>query len=138
MDGSLVVDLGGDLGGDVDLGITRNPGAYLLSHCLTLQRRGQGKATPTTKDKVSQQQTHNVQARTRRSGVLVGGTVMTQELEQLMTARHKAFIEWNSYTAKGESRAGLYETFCSANRAYVQARDNQRQINSATSGKAAA
>jgi hypothetical protein len=63
---------------------------------------------------------------------------MTPELAQIMSARHKAFTEWNSYTAKGESRAGLYETFCAANRAYVQARDSQqRQINSAASSKAA-
>jgi hypothetical protein len=49
---------------------------------------------------------------------------MTTELEQLMTARHKAFAEWDVAHA-----AGTGQKFLDANRAYVQARDNQqRQI----------
>jgi hypothetical protein len=54
---------------------------------------------------------------------------MTPELEAIMSARHKAFIEWNAYSAKGVSRAGLREAFLKANRAYVLARASQpRQI----------
>jgi hypothetical protein len=63
---------------------------------------------------------------------------MEPEMEQLMTARHKAFVEWNAYTPAGESRVGLYEAFCAANRAYVQARGKaQAQIPPAANTKAA-
>lgn len=52
---------------------------------------------------------------------------MDTTLTQLMDARHKAFMELDAYTPKGQSRAGLAETFAAANRAYVQARDKQQQ-----------
>jgi hypothetical protein len=49
---------------------------------------------------------------------------MTPELEQLMTARHEAFVEWDVSHA-----AGTGQKFLEANRAYVAARDKQqRQI----------
>jgi hypothetical protein len=58
---------------------------------------------------------------------------MTPELEQLMTARHKAYQEWG---AKGTENST--QKFLEANRAYVLARDNeQRQISSAVNPKAA-
>jgi hypothetical protein len=41
---------------------------------------------------------------------------MTQELEQLMTARHEAFVEWDKNHA-----AGTGPKFLEANRAYVRA-----------------
>ena len=56
---------------------------------------------------------------------------MTPELEQLATVRHAAFVEWQAYTEKGQSRVGLYETFCAANRAYVAARDSQTTVQKA-------
>ena len=49
---------------------------------------------------------------------------MTPELERLATARHKAFIEWDRYTLKGDTTEGLFAAFCAANREYVRARQS--------------
>jgi len=50
---------------------------------------------------------------------------MEAELEALATARHIAFVEWDKAHA-----AGTGQKFLEANRAYVLARDKQRQITS--------
>lgn len=47
---------------------------------------------------------------------------MSPELEQLATARHKAFLEWDKAHA-----AGTGQKFLEANRAYVRARDNEQR-----------
>ena len=50
---------------------------------------------------------------------------MTPELEALATARHAAWLAW-------DGSEGSFERFVAANRAYVAARDKQRQITATT------